>query len=174
MTYQHWAGVSPHTSSCDLAETWVFTKQSLEPLHCDPSTLQARSPSHAGAPLIPKLRGHFAEFLNEGSLERLRIFSWSTCVGLRYGHPCDLRQGFSWQSGMDQFASAVASAPRHPSINACALTYRFGPRHPILGWCSLLRPPAVETPHVWYRNVDRFSIAYAFRPRLRPDSPWVD
>jgi len=32
--------------------------------------------------LIPKLRSQFAEFLNEGSLERLRIFSSSTCVGL--------------------------------------------------------------------------------------------
>ena len=38
-----------------------------------------------GAPLIPKLRGHFAEFLNEGSLARLRILSSPTCVGLRYG-----------------------------------------------------------------------------------------
>ena len=28
-----------------------------------------------GAPLLPKLRGYFAEFLNEGSLERLRILS---------------------------------------------------------------------------------------------------
>ena len=31
-------------------------------------------------PLIPKLQGHFAEFLNEGSLDRLRIFSSPTCV----------------------------------------------------------------------------------------------
>jgi hypothetical protein len=38
------------------------------------------------APLIPKLRGQFAEFLKEGSHVRLRILSSSTCVGLRYGH----------------------------------------------------------------------------------------
>ena len=38
------------------------------------------------APLIPKLRGHFAEFLNNASLVGLRILSSSTCVGLRYGH----------------------------------------------------------------------------------------
>ncbi|MPR95867.1 hypothetical protein D7393_12060 [Listeria monocytogenes] len=37
------------------------------------------------APLLPKLRGHFAEFLNESSLAHLRILSSSTCVGLRYG-----------------------------------------------------------------------------------------
>src|SRR5688572_32236305 len=39
------------------------------------------------APLLPKLRGQFAEFLNEGSHSRLRIFSSRTCVGLRYGYP---------------------------------------------------------------------------------------
>ena len=38
-------------------------------------------------PLFPKLRGHFAEFLNEGSPAHLRILSPPTCVGLRYGHP---------------------------------------------------------------------------------------
>ncbi len=37
-------------------------------------------------PLLPKLRGQIAEFLNAGSLARLRILSSPTCVGLRYGH----------------------------------------------------------------------------------------
>ncbi len=37
------------------------------------------------APLLPKLRGQFAEFLKHGSLARLSIFYPSTCVGLRYG-----------------------------------------------------------------------------------------
>ena len=47
------------------------------------------------APLLPKLRGHFAEFLNKGSLVRLRILSSPTCVGLRYGHPCHCQHLFS-------------------------------------------------------------------------------
>ena len=38
------------------------------------------------APLIPKLRGQLAEFLNNPSPVGLRILSSSTCVGLRYGH----------------------------------------------------------------------------------------
>ena len=38
------------------------------------------------APLLPKLRGNFAEFLNNPSPVGLRILSSSTCVGLRYGH----------------------------------------------------------------------------------------
>ena len=37
------------------------------------------------APLIPKLRGYFAEFLNHDSLDRLGILYLSTCVGLGYG-----------------------------------------------------------------------------------------
>ena len=36
--------------------------------------------------LIPKLRMEFAEFLNQGSLDRLRILYVPTCVGLGYGH----------------------------------------------------------------------------------------
>ena len=36
MTFQHRAGVSPHTSSYDLAETCVFGKQLLEPILCGP------------------------------------------------------------------------------------------------------------------------------------------
>ena len=57
------------------------------------------------APLLPKLRGHFAEFLDNASPVGLRILSSSTCVGLRYGYgmnnsgfsrhrPCMLRYSF--------------------------------------------------------------------------------
>ena len=38
-----------------------------------------------GAPLLPKLRGQFAEFLNNPSPVGLGILFLSTCVGLRYG-----------------------------------------------------------------------------------------
>ena len=38
------------------------------------------------APLFPKLRGHFAEFLDNASPAGLGILSPSTCVGLRYGY----------------------------------------------------------------------------------------
>ena len=42
-------------------------------------------PFKVGAPLLPKLRGHFAEFLNHNSLDRLSILYLITCVGLGYG-----------------------------------------------------------------------------------------
>ena len=77
LTFQHRAGVSPYTSAFALAETCVFAKQSPGPFHCGHLSM---------APLLPKLRGNFAEFLNNSSLAHLRILSSSTCVGLRYGH----------------------------------------------------------------------------------------
>ena len=46
------------------------------------------------APLLPKLRGHFAEFLDNASSVGLRILSSSTCVGLRYGYSMN-NSGFS-------------------------------------------------------------------------------
>ena len=58
----------------------------LEPILCGPLTW---------APLLPKLRGHFAEFLNNASSVGLRILSSSTCVGLRYGYVYH-NSGFSW------------------------------------------------------------------------------
>ena len=76
LTFQHRAGVSPYTSSFDLAETCVFAKQSPGPILCGRLT---------PAPLLPKLRGQLAEFLNNPSPVGLRIFFLSTCVGLRYG-----------------------------------------------------------------------------------------
>ena len=38
-----------------------------------------------GGPLLPKLRGQFAEFLNHSSPERLSILYQTTSVGLGYG-----------------------------------------------------------------------------------------
>ena len=34
LTFQHWSGVSPHTSPCGFAETCVFDKQSLGIFNC--------------------------------------------------------------------------------------------------------------------------------------------
>ena len=69
-----------------LAATCVFAKQSLEPILCGRFGLESAKDSHLPpAPLIPKLRGHFAEFLFHGSLEHLRLLASPTCVGLRYG-----------------------------------------------------------------------------------------
>ena len=49
------------------------------------SRLGLFSAASSEAPLLPKLRGQLAEFLNNLSPVGLRIFFLSTCVGLRYG-----------------------------------------------------------------------------------------
>ena len=63
------------------------------------------------APLLPKLRGYFAEFLNNASPAGLRILSSSTCVGLRYGYYIN-NSGFSWHMahGLLYFASIHITA----------------------------------------------------------------
>src|SRR3954466_10498187 len=70
------------------------------------------------APLIPKLRGQFAEFLNEGSHLRLRIFSSPTCVGLRYGYPL-----LSLEAFLGSVASSTLRALRPSTwhLRECAL-----------------------------------------------------
>ena len=54
LTFQHWAGVSPYTSSFDFAETCVFDKQLEEPFLCDPHRLFTRR-----GPPYPEVTGVF-------------------------------------------------------------------------------------------------------------------
>ena len=69
------------------------------------------------APLLPKLRGHFAEFLNNASPVGLGILSPSTCVGLRYG--CVSRySGFSrHMARMLRYFSSLRVAPPDPAAD---------------------------------------------------------
>ena len=62
------------------------------------------------APFIPKLQGHFAEFLNKGSPARLRILSSPTCVGLRYGR---LRFVAAFLASVNSTASLLIFSPHH-------------------------------------------------------------
>src|SRR5881227_2408065 len=63
------------------------------------------------APLLPKLRGEIAEFLNEVSLTRLSIFYSPTCVGLRYGQPWEHLVAF-----LDTSFNRSGSAEASPSL----------------------------------------------------------
>jgi len=63
LTYRQWPGFSPYTSPFGLAGTCVFGKQSLEPFLCGPP---GHLPATQEAPLVPKLRGDFAELLDKG------------------------------------------------------------------------------------------------------------
>ena len=65
----------------------MFLVNSRLGLVCATPSGSRREADHPnGVILIPKLRMEFAEFLNQGSLDRLRILYVPTCVGLGYGH----------------------------------------------------------------------------------------
>ena len=61
------------------------------------SSSESKSHHSTEASLLPKLRDHFAEFLNEGSLDHLGILYLPTCVGLRYGLRKLKLRDFSWK-----------------------------------------------------------------------------
>jgi hypothetical protein len=65
-------------------------------------------------PLIPKLRGQFAEFLNERSLVRLRILFLPTCVGLRYGYLKDSLEVFLGSMELISWFVPKNALPRSP------------------------------------------------------------
>ena len=87
LTFRHWAGITPYTSPCGLSRELWF----CYPVARAWTLRLPRAPPASGftlhaAPLLPKVRGQFAEFLNQGSLVRLGLLDLPTCVGLRYGH----------------------------------------------------------------------------------------
>src|SRR5215471_16121830 len=99
LTFRHWAGVSPYTSACALAETCVFGKQSLEPFHCGPLTPRCNSGKLPGHPFFRRYGVNLPSSLTE-----VRSFTWGavpppTGVGVRYGQPMRLASGFSGRPG---------------------------------------------------------------------------
>jgi hypothetical protein len=95
------------------------------------------------APLLPKLRGHFAEFLNHSYLDRLSILYLTTCVGLGYG-PCE--------SSLEAFLGSIGS-PHSPHtamhhVSGClrpgftwTTPYTLTPVLPLTGAATFLRHP---------------------------------
>ncbi len=140
MTFPHWSRVTLHMSTCVFAECYVFVKQSHGPIHCA---------GIAAGPLLPKLRGHFAEFLNEVSLARLGMLVTLPPVSVLVRSPCESLEAFlgspaSRASG----ASPLTVAPRPW---AGGFPCRPGPlawtRHPSGRAASPLLTPSVKTPH---------------------------
>ena len=69
----------------------------------------SESPHVRPASLLPKLRDHYAEFLDHVSLVHLRLLASPTCVGLRYGRSLASTQSFSRVSTPQNSGSAEAS-----------------------------------------------------------------
>ena len=171
LTFRHWAGVSPYTSSFEFAETCVFGKQSAGPFLCGPHTLQmcifhpqGRSFSRSYGSILPS------------SLTRVfpiaLVFSTRLPVSVcGTGTKISSLRGFSCQLGLNHFRPYGSAY--NPSDSLYGFTCKdqhptsSAPGRPSPGWPTLLRPPFA--PFWWYRNINLLSIAYALRPRLRPD-----
>ena len=110
----------------DFAEHCVFVKQSPPPALCPPPVVAYR-----WGPLLPKLRGQFAEFLQHHSLKRLGILYQSTCVGFGYGLYARV---ISWDTftalttsiRQEQFTASVTSS-RPWNINQVPIDYACRP-----------------------------------------------
>ena len=80
LTFRHWSGVTPYTSSYEFAGSCVFGKQLAEKLSLRPPSL-----ARQGQALSLTYGRFFAEFLEDILLVRLTLLELTTCVGLRYG-----------------------------------------------------------------------------------------
>ena len=95
-----------------LAECCDFGKQSPGPIHC--------AHREAVGPLLPKLRGEIAKFLNEGSLARLSA--------LTLGHLCRFAVRAVTFQRLEAFLGTLAfptSFPRELPIRLSLMKGRF-------------------------------------------------
>lgn len=108
-----------------------------------PPSSRRKGPSPDRAPLLPKLRGQFAEFLNHGSPERLGILYLTTCVGFGYWPPAHSLEAFLDSTGS-------LTSPKTARHHASPLTghgftntpgYTLTPGQPPPGRATPLRHP---------------------------------
>ena len=109
LTFQHRAGVSHYTSSCDFAMTCVFAKQSPGPFHCD-SPLLCIAHTHNGEQPFSRSYG----FILQSSLTRVisRALVFSTCLPVSVcgtGTSVFL-SSFSWQRRIKDFVTSFHSS----------------------------------------------------------------
>ena len=131
LTFQHRAGVSPYTSSSELAETCVFAKQSQKPLYCRPLMLSLCGFTLAGHPLFRSYGAILPSSLRRVISSAL-VYSTSLPVSV-YGTVTHLTHlnGFSRQCSINQFTRSVDWAPIHLSPMPCGTGYRLRRAHPI-------------------------------------------
>ena len=144
LTFQHRAGVSPYTSSFDLAETCVFAKQSPGPILCGsfehslfrsygvnlPSSLTTLLPlalEFSSCPPVSVCGTGICFYTQSFSRLQLSVLPYSNFGPLRPGQP---------------------TPGSHPFEVSLCLNYR------------------------WLRNINRMCIGYAFRPDLSSRLTW--
>ena len=108
LTFQHRAGVSPYTSSFDLAETCVFGKQSLGPVFCGRTMLHLFRFHNVRHPFS---RSYGVILPSSLTIVLPLIFGFSPCLPVSvYGTGTHLLdRGFSWQCGLSYFTTYFRS-----------------------------------------------------------------
>ena len=128
----------------------------------------------AGSPFSRSYGVNLPNSLTEAHSYASGAFSWPTGVGLRYGRRTPLARGFSGRQGR----TGTRVVPKHALGRPLTLLSGVSPRTryetapamstgpaPLPGRV----PPPLQTVARRCRTVDLLSIAYALRPRLRPD-----
>jgi hypothetical protein len=141
-----------------------------------PSSLRKES---TRAPLLPKVRGQFAEFLNRGSLVHLRSFL------LAYRCRCAVRaarlgcEAFLGGVGASDFCPVARTRPvRHALAVGICLNSALPHRNRACPFARLTFPTASPRDRVKRPGAglsDLLAIAYDYDVLgLGPDSPWDD
>ena len=143
------------------------------------------APPPPAAPLLPKLRGHCAEFLDHGSPDRLGMLYLPTCVGFGTGARSARPRGFSREHGVRGFARGLrlASRPSRPANFAAGRPTCFHVGVQNHARVSFSVAAGTRARRGRYGNVRPLRIGYAFRPRLStrltlgglasPRKPWA-
>jgi hypothetical protein len=156
LTFRHWAGISPYTSACAVAETCVFGKQSLEPASCGPLTPDWRS--QPTLPRRPFSRSYGANL--PSSLTEDRSSTWRV-LPAAYRCRCAVRVA-SGSNGIEAFLGGLGTPALPPPHGGSRPALAFGvgagfawhpaaAGRPVLsnttgGW-SLPRPPLAFAQH---------------------------
>ena len=122
-------------------------------------------------PLLPKLRGYFAEFLRESYLAHLSILYQPTCGGLRYGRLLISRAKLFLAVWNQHLRFRRTSSSRLTlTIERIFLSYlatRLNSHIQSAACLSSCVPPLLITINNRFRNINLMSIGYAVRPDLR-------
>ncbi len=118
--------------------------------------------AHSEVTLLPKLRVHFAEFLQRSSLKRLGILYQSTSVGLGYGLYAGAFPGTASQQDQSNKASQhtrSVTTCRPTNINVVPIDYAFRPR--LRGRLTLLRLTLSRNPWTFGEGVSHSLYRYS-------------
>src|SRR5437764_375054 len=112
LTFRHWAGVSPYTSTCVFAETCVFGKQSLEPIYCGPLTPWREARRLLWHPFFRRYGVMLPSSLTEFASFTLGVSPRPTGVVLRYGQRTISLAAFLGGLGSGDFRSLAQTRGR--------------------------------------------------------------